>query len=70
MEELDTSMIPEWCTALTSFQQVLEDRRINSTTLMVTNQVIQQESVPSNLHKFTSNPPPLPPNPVLLFQLS
>ena len=56
--------------ALNSPHQVLEERLINSTPLIVNNQLIHQQIGTYNLHKITSNPGPLLPKLVLWFKLS
>ena len=70
VEGLDTSLMPASSVALNSSHKVLEERLISSTTFMMKNQMIHQESGTANLQHLTSNPGPLLPKPVLWFQIS
>ena len=69
LERLDKTMIPASYTTLNSSYQVLEEIWINSMPVMVTNQLIHQESGKDNLQQLTSNTGCLPPKPVLRFHI-
>ena len=67
---LDTSLMPESSVTLNYSHKFLEERLISSTTFMVKNQLIHQESGTANLQQITSNTVTLLPEPALWFQLS
>ena len=70
VEGSEKRLMPASYVALNAYHQVLEEKRISSTTFMENNQRIHQESGTSNFKNITSNPGLLLPKPTLWFQLS